>query len=344
MIYSGGTVDENAVKLAGGTVLEGGNGLRVGGWVISSHKGPITTDAELEAVKTSLGALAAPEQFYGHNYLRLTHQATGASVSFTALDALKGWLADTSEPVRVGSSEDWMRARQADVKAHAAQTVEYDWTFTTSYAGSLDIATPEDGGGSGSSATAADLPPPPAAAAAAAAGGNNAQQQQQQQLAQPPQQQLGQAAAPAHVSSVRWEPTSEQINRGLLTSRDPILYYDELALLESELDDHGSSRVTVKVRVMPRCWYVLLRFWLRVDHVMVRLRETRVFCQFDALAPPAAKVLREVRYHEGTFSDLRAAGAPAEGPAYADADTASAALMAVAPVGVSHYRLEQLRL
>jgi hypothetical protein len=24
---------------------------------------------------------------------------------------------------------------------------------------------------------------------------------------------------------------------------------------------------------MPRCWYVLLRFWLRVDHVMVRLRE-----------------------------------------------------------------------
>ena len=44
---------------------------------------------------------------------------------------------------------------------------------------------------------------------------------------------------------------------------------------------------------MPRCWYVLLRFWLRVDHVMVRLREARLFCQFD---PPAASgvVLREV--------------------------------------------------
>lgn len=27
----------------------------------------------------------------------------------------------------------------------------------------------------------------------------------------------------------------------------------------------------------------------------------------------------QVRYHEGTFTDLRAAGAPAEGPAYADA-------------------------
>lgn len=29
----------------------------------------------------------------------------------------------------------------------------------------------------------------------------------------------------------------------------------------------------LQVRVMPRCWYVLLRFWLRVDRVMVRLRE-----------------------------------------------------------------------
>ena len=47
--------------------------------------------------------------------------------------------------------------------------------------------------------------------------------------------------------SGRWGATGEAINRTLLTSRDPILYYDELPLYESELDDHGSSRVTVKV-------------------------------------------------------------------------------------------------
>lgn len=190
-----------------------------------------------------------------------------------------------------------------------------------------------------------------------------------------------------------------------------------------------------QVRVMPRCWYVLLRFWLRVDHVLVRLREVRctstavllgpaaaaapaavlagacgwlqarmrgrcwgrpcahtrlaahtphhphphpqarVFCQFEpqggsqaptvlrevrqrclaalpgwalaacgsagqqaapaaawpqgsatscrrvrhsaclALLPPR---LPQVRHHQGTFAELRAAGAPAEGPAYAD--------------------------
>lgn len=50
----------------------------------------------------------------------------------------------------------------------------------------------------------------------------------------------------------------------------------------------------------------------------------------------------QVRHHEGTFAELRAAGAPGEGPAYADADTAAQALMAAAPVGVTHYRLERL--
>ncbi|KAL4434081.1 hypothetical protein ABPG75_000522 [Micractinium tetrahymenae] len=340
MKYSGGTVDDRAVKAAAGSVLEGGNGVRVGGWVISSHKGPITADAQLEGIKAELGTLAAPEQFYGENYLRLTHEASGTCISFTALDALKGWLSDKSEPVRVEAAADWLRSRQQDVQTHAAQTLEYDWTYTTSYPGTVGAAgsASEDGGISGGSGGGGGSGAQPAAAAAAAGSGGAAaaagaapDDQQQQGRQQQGQQR-------------RWEPSGEAIPRALLTSRDPILYYDELPLYESELDDHGSSRMSLKVRVMPRCWYVLLRFWLRVDHVLVRLRETRVFCQFDSPPPPAARVLREVRHHEGTFADLRAAGAPAEGPAYADADTASAALMAVAPLGVTHYRQEQLLL
>ena len=42
---------------------------------------------------------------------------------------------------------------------------------------------------------------------------------------------------------------------------------------------------------MPKCWFVLLRFWLRVDGVAVRLREARLFCRFDRLGV----VVREVR-------------------------------------------------
>jgi hypothetical protein len=45
-----------------------------------------------------------------------------------------------------------------------------------------------------------------------------------------------------------WERTDSQIPRALLTARDPILYFDELPLYESELDDHGAARIAVKAR------------------------------------------------------------------------------------------------
>lgn len=39
-------------------------------------------------------------------------------------------------------------------------------------------------------------------------------------------------------------------------------------------------QVTAKLRVMPRCWLVLLRCWVRVDGSLVRLRESRLFCRW----------------------------------------------------------------
>ncbi len=63
---------------------------------------------------------------------------------------------------------------------------------------------------------------------------------------------------------------------------------------------------------MPKCWFVLLRFWLRVDRVLVRLYETRLMGSFHR-APGALLVSREVRHSEGTFEQLRAAGAPPAG-------------------------------
>jgi type 2A phosphatase activator TIP41 len=109
-----------------------------------------------------------------------------------------------------------------------------------------------------------------------------------------------------------------------------------------ELSALGAPRVPPQVRVMPRCWYALLRFFLRVDGVLVRLREVRLFCRLDgAAAEGGVVVLREVRRQEGTFAELAAGGAPPAGPAYADAEAAAVALAAVAPVGVARYALER---
>ncbi|PNH08716.1 TIP41-like protein [Tetrabaena socialis] len=137
----------------------------------------------------------------------------------------------------------------------------------------------------------------------------------------------------------QWQSTAELIDRGLLMERDPILFFDEVPLYESDLDDNGVCAVTVKLRVMPRCWLVLLRLWMRVDGSMVRLRETRLFCRHDK-PDKRLQVLQEVKHCEGAFPELRARGAPDEGAAYTDADAASQVFQAVAPVGL---RLMQTR-
>ena len=79
----------------------------------------------------------------------------------------------------------------------------------------------------------------------------------------------------------RWDSLSLPI-RGLLDGRrdQPIAFtgffflsflplfcsgQPELVLFDDELHDNGAAKLSVKVRVMPGCWFVLLRFWLRVD-------------------------------------------------------------------------------
>ncbi|KAJ7967532.1 TIP41-like family protein [Quillaja saponaria] len=113
-----------------------------------------------------------------------------------------------------------------------------------------------------------------------------------------------------------WEESKEKINVIALASKEPILFYDEVVLYEDELADNGVSLLTVKVRVMPNCWFLLLRFWLRVDGVLMRLRDTRMHCIFGDSADPI--VLRESCWRESTFQDLSAKGYPSDSAAYND--------------------------
>mmetsp|Transcript_15910 Transcript_15910/g.31941 ORF Transcript_15910/g.31941 Transcript_15910/m.31941 type:complete len:233 (+) Transcript_15910:937-1635(+) len=57
----------------------------------------------------------------------------------------------------------------------------------------------------------------------------------------------------------------------------PILYFQELVLFEDELDDNGVSVMSLRMRVMPSFFLILVRFWLRVDGIAVRSIETRWF-------------------------------------------------------------------
>ncbi|SCV02870.1 LAMI_0H03642g1_1 [Lachancea mirantina] len=93
----------------------------------------------------------------------------------------------------------------------------------------------------------------------------------------------------------------ERIPIDKLSRPDPILFYDDMILFEDELADNGIGVLNVKVRVMNERLLVLSRFFLRVDGVLFRVYDTRLFVEFDE-----NKLIREYKEHEDTYQNVLA--------------------------------------
>lgn len=91
----------------------------------------------------------------------------------------------------------------------------------------------------------------------------------------------------------------ERINMDKLKQRNPIEFFDEIVLFEDELADHGVSNCSVKIRVMSDCFFILLRYFLRVDNVFVRFYDTRYYHEFNQ-----PYIIREFTNRETTIADL----------------------------------------
>ncbi|KAJ3487993.1 hypothetical protein NLI96_g3146 [Meripilus lineatus] len=109
------------------------------------------------------------------------------------------------------------------------------------------------------------------------------------------------------TTSVTWKPAdldnpSHEIPLAELTRKDPILFYAEIPLFEDELHDNGASSLLVRIRVMPTCIFILSRFALRVDHVLFRIFDTRIYCSF-ASSPPL--VVRETSGWEAPYERVK---------------------------------------
>lgn len=62
----------------------------------------------------------------------------------------------------------------------------------------------------------------------------------------------------------------------------PILYSSQVLLFEDELDDNGTASYKVRIRVMPSFLFILARFFLRIDGVLIRIYDTRYFHRFGS--------------------------------------------------------------
>ncbi|KAI5781151.1 TIP41-like family-domain-containing protein [Geopyxis carbonaria] len=85
-----------------------------------------------------------------------------------------------------------------------------------------------------------------------------------------------------------------------LRQPDPILLFDDVMLYEDELADNGITMLNIKIRVMPERLLLLQRFFLRLDDVVIRLRDTRIYIEFAT-----GEVIREYISRESAYSDVK---------------------------------------
>ncbi|KAG8368443.1 hypothetical protein BUALT_Bualt15G0046000 [Buddleja alternifolia] len=275
--------DEKELKAAGAEALGGGRrGLRIGGWEIEWE----------EKVQTS----HFPEMVFGESSLVLKHVNSGIKISFNAFDALCGWKKEALPPVEVPAAAQWKSRSNSDLQEDHPDTRENEGKEKRPFSELVLSCKPTD-------EVILDYDYTFTTPYCGSASIERSLQS-------------GERAPDEGSCNPHWEDCQEQIDMVALASKESILFYDEVILYEDELGDNGVSLLTVKVRVMPTGWFLLLRFWLRVDGVLMRLRDTRMHCTFRESTEPI--ILRESCWREATFKALASKGYPTDSAAYSD--------------------------
>lgn len=298
-------------------------GIDLGGWSVRVTSGPIGSSAEMDALSDLLG-IPPPEMAFPHNSLVLLHADSGFSLCFDAVRTLRSIdgvrsadrlhgidcrdasasssrptkssvpgakpKAKTSSSIKVAYAKEWGKSRTdfvasnapdgpaqpqasageaAPIASHFGSSTaditaakDYDWTYSTTWAGSLGDIAPQ--------------PLLPTQSTPSVAPGLKT-------LSPPAQQGRGKKWFQPGTDPARDRIPVERLGP---SSGEPILFYDDIVLYEDELADNGTSIVNVKVRVMPSGFLVLQRFFLRVDEVVFRVFDTRLYCQFDPSPVP----------------------------------------------------------
>ena len=105
------------------------------------------------------------------------------------------------------------------------------------------------------------------------------------------------------MRSPAFEPSTSPIPLELLRRPDPILFFDEVMLYEDEMADNGITLFSCKIRVMPARLLLLCRFFMRLDGVLLRIRDTRIYVDFAK-----GEVVREYVAKEDSYEAVRLVG------------------------------------
>ncbi|CAI5714418.1 unnamed protein product [Hyaloperonospora brassicae] len=251
-------------------------GIRLHHWVIGSNKTHITPIDTVDDIGQA-AKLTPPEMVFGKNQLVLYHELSGVCYSFLAVEALKG--AHFPPPVS-DQAADIVANKQLKVaiaKHNANKEDVKELDITYDWTYTTDYK------GSLQRLTKSKSSP---------------------------------STLTSSDDEVKIEATADRIDYEKLKEREPILWFEDVSLYEDELHDHGVSAMSVKVRVMASGFYVLSRYWMRLDHVIVRLHETRIHHLFGS-----NHFVREYTRKEDHFDTLFSKGHSKNMANYTNIDT-----------------------
>lgn len=88
-----------------------------------------------------------------------------------------------------------------------------------------------------------------------------------------------------------------------LSPENKIIEYNQIEFFEDELSDNGISEGKIRFRVMDDCFYGLMRSYLRVDNVIIRNIDTRIYYGFGD-----EYIIRNISVKEMSYSKLTSIG------------------------------------
>lgn len=237
--------------------------ISIDDWTITSCKKPILNSVELEKWESEylpgLGTL--PEMIFGNNFIKIENVKHNWQIEFNALDALKlVSLEDTG--IRVSYSKDWIeskkRVNQNKNTTKKNNDVDVDEVEIDKF---LKIVKHYDW----------------------------TYTTEYKGTIHDDDEKSNEA-----VRYVFRRDDSVELPIDKLSRPDPILYFDDMILYEDELADNGISLLTCKIRVMNERLLLLMRFFLNVDDVILRVYDTRIYVEFDT-----NEIIREFKKYEG---------------------------------------------
>jgi len=258
---------------------------QAGAFILSAHHSPMLNSLQLQSLAHTLPGIKVPEMVYGSAHVQITHLEAGFAFDFNALDALRycGYEARQSNLHREGE----LRAEHIAYIPECVQVSMADqWKGRKL---PKDSIFREEGKGDMAAIEVASIYQSDWTYCTPYRG-----------LIRGLADAAGFSPLPAHV---RLTVTEESIPLEHLGPDNPVLWGAAVSFFEDELDDSGQSKCYIRVRAMADCWYALLRSYVRVDNVLIRILDTRIYHEYGK-----SEVQREFRVQESTFEELRTAG------------------------------------